>query len=55
MMAEMYYAHRKNFARTREDFTRFQPAKKPMEENRESTHAEAGIRMLSRNISYGKY
>ena len=47
MMAEMYYAHRKNFARTREDFTRFQPAKKLMKENRESTHAEVGIPMLS--------
>ena len=47
MMAEMYYAHRKNFARTREDFTRFQPAKKPLKENRESTHAEASIPMLS--------
>ena len=38
MMAEMYYVHRKTFARTREDFTGFQPAKKPMEENRELAH-----------------
>ena len=38
MMAEIYYVHRKNLAKTREDFTRFQLAKKPMKEVRESTH-----------------
>ena len=47
MMAEMYYAHRKNFVGTREDFTRFQPAKNQWKKTESQLMSEVGIPMLS--------
>ena len=55
MMAEMYYAHRKIFARTREDFTRFQPAKNQWKKPESQLMLRRAYPCSVKNTSYGKY